>query len=101
MIRLKLGVVIAGLDPMGDVLEPAWHAGHIWEDNGWGDFEITSGIEGNHSKEPLSGHYKGRSSDGGLCPDPQKAMSELRRRLPGWTVLLEKDHFHFQKKPPA
>ena len=98
MIKIKLGVVIAGLDPAGDVLEPAYVAARLWEEQGWGDFWITGGIDGNHSESPLSGHYKGRSSDGRLPPDSDRAIILLTERLPAWRVMLEKDHIHFQKK---
>ena len=98
MIRLKLGVVIAGLDPIGDVLEPAYEADKIWGYNSWGDVWITGGIEGNHSSEPLSGHYKGRSSDLRLPPDPEKAVKMLSEALPHWKIILEKDHLHCQMR---
>lgn len=100
MIRIKLGVVIAGLDPLGDMLEPAYVAAKLWEEQGWGDFWITGGIDGNHSAAPLSGHYKGSSSDGRLPPDPARAVTLLSERLPKWKVMLEidKNHIHFQRK---
>ena len=78
----------------------------------------TSGVEGNHSQAPESGHYYGRSEDYGFegrhvltktpikIPDNirQEIADECQRRFDHmwgksmFYVLLEKDHFHFQRQ---
>ena len=98
MVRLKLGVIIAGLDPIGDILRPAIEAHAIWNEQKWGDVWITGGIDGNHSSEPLSGHYKGRSLDLRLPVDPAHAVVLLQAELQDWKIILEEDHIHCQHK---
>src|SRR3989304_10427604 len=97
-IRIKLGVIIAGLSPEGDILDPAFEAALIWREQGWGDVTITAGIDGNHIWKLDRGHYFAKGIDLGLPPDPAKAVTLLQARLPKWTVMLETNHIHVQKK---
>ena len=96
MIRVKLGVVLAGLDVVGNILEPACVADKIWAENNWGDVWITSGIEGNHAAS--SWHYRGLGIDLRLTPDKARAVLLLAAMLPNHRVLLEGDHIHIQPK---
>ena len=70
MIRIKLGVIIAGLSPEGDILDPAFAAALIWREQGWGDVTITAGIDGNHIWKLDRGHYFAKGIDLGLPSDP-------------------------------
>lgn len=102
MILIKRGVVIANLSDER-ILEPAYIADKlIWSANGWGDVTITGGIDGNHL--PNSQHYKGTGLDLRLPSKITKdtnhdgiAILELRRLLPEWKFILEKDHIHCQR----
>lgn len=78
----------------------------------------TSGIDGNHSLNPESGHYYGRSEDYGfegrhvLSKMPIFIPVEKRQAIANncqhrfdamwgknmFLVILEKDHFHFQRQ---
>ena len=101
MIKIKLGVVIAGLTPEGNILDPAVEAFLIWQEQGWGDVTITAGIDGNHVWKLDRGHYFAKGIDLGLPPDPARAVTLLQAKLPKWTVMLEldKSHIHCQRKP--
>ena len=101
MILIKRGVVIANLQD-DRILEPAYVADQLWRDNGWGDLTITGGIDGNHM--PNSQHYKGTGLDlrlpSTLTRDTNHdsiAILELRKRLPLWKFILERDHIHVQR----
>ena len=101
MITIKRGTIIASLQDES-ILEPAMALDKICHEKGWGHATITSGIDGNHLSN--SQHYKGTAIDLRLISvitkdtnDDSIALLELRRLLPTWKFMLEKDHIHCQR----
>ena len=63
-IRIKLGVVIAGLTPEGDILDPAFEAALIWSEQGWGDVTITGNIPSTQNLSISAGTNIATASNG-------------------------------------
>ena len=101
MITIKRGTIIASLQDES-ILEPAMALDKICHEKGWGHATITGGIDGNHLYN--SQHYKGTAIDlrlpshkTGDTNHDAMAILDLRKALPQWSVILEKDHIHVQR----
>ena len=114
MIKIKRGVVVANLH-CDHIMEPAEEGSRIYEEEGFGDFWIVSGIEGNHVEDSYHygksniGEKPGQGVDSGYPPGGEpcvkQAYQRLKEMLPDWIVLREDEkkeenggHFHFQTK---
>lgn len=102
MIKIKRGVVIAGLRTV-NLLYPVHVADKLWHRKGWGHVTLTAGIDGEHANR--SYHYVGLGSDirfplwpNWAFPHNQTAVRILRRLLPNFRIIHEKTHIHIEPK---